>query len=58
MRSPLTDALPLVLPPQLVAGDAERLASLINGRFYACPAQEFTRRDYSRIRQARHEGRV
>jgi hypothetical protein len=29
----LTDALLLVLPPQLVAGDAERLASLINGRF-------------------------
>jgi len=29
----LTDALLLVLPPQLVTGDAERLASLINGRF-------------------------
>jgi hypothetical protein len=24
----------------------------------ACPAQEFTRRGYSQIRQARHEGRV
>lgn len=54
----LTDALLLVLPPQLVAGDAERLASLINGRSYACPAQEFTRRGCWRIRQARHEGRV
>jgi hypothetical protein len=29
----LTDALLLVPPPRLVAGDAERLASLINGRF-------------------------
>jgi hypothetical protein len=54
----LTDALLLVLPPQLVAGDAERLASVINARFQAGPAQEFTPRGYSRTRQARHEGRV
>jgi hypothetical protein len=53
----LTDALLLVLPPRLVAGDAERLASPINGGFYAGPVQEFTRRGDSRIRQARHEGR-
>jgi hypothetical protein len=54
----LTDALLLVLQPQLVAGDAERLASVINARFQAGPAQEFTPRGYSRTRQARHEGRV
>jgi hypothetical protein len=53
----LTDALLLVPPPQLVAGDPERLASLMNGGFYAGPAQDFTRRGDSRIRQARHEGR-
>jgi hypothetical protein len=29
----LTDWLLLVVPPQLVAGDAERLASLLNGGF-------------------------